>query len=165
MRRVLFNRQTVIAFVAGAAVTIGAVVSAAAVGMAGWQHGSMMDGMHSAAEVDAHVDHMLMHFYVEIDASDAQKAQISPLVKQAVNDILPLHSHLQAARTQAMQALTQTTIDRSSLETARQAHLQLADQASKRMVQLVGDVGDILTPTQRESLAAHLEQMHAMPKS
>jgi periplasmic protein CpxP/Spy len=165
MRRALFNRQTVIAFIAGAAVTIGAVVSAAAVAMAGWHHGSIMDGTHSAAEVDAHVDHMLKHFYVEIDATDAQKAQISPLVKQAVNDILPLHSQLQAARSQAMQALTQTTIDRTSLETARQAHLQLADQASKRMVQLVGDVGEILTPTQRKSLAARLEQMHAMPKS
>jgi protein CpxP len=51
------------------------------------------------------------------------------------------------------------------LETARQAHLQLADQASKRVVQMIGDVGDVLTPTQRKALAAHLEQLHAMPKS
>jgi Spy/CpxP family protein refolding chaperone len=133
--------------------------------MAAWHHGSIMDGTHSAAEVDAHVDHMLKHFYVEIDATDAQQAQIAPLVKQAVNDLLPLHAQLHAARAQAVQALTQATIDRASLETARQEHLQLADQASKRMVQLIGDVGDILTPTQRKALAAHWEQMHAMPKS
>jgi periplasmic protein CpxP/Spy len=165
MRRSLFNRQTVIAFVAGAAVTIGAVVSAAAVGMAAWHHGSIMDGTHSVAEVDAHVDHMLKHFYVEIDATETQKAEIGPLVKQAVNDILPLHSQLKTAHTQALQALTEDTIDRAALETARQAHLQLADQASKRMVQMIGDVGAVLTPTQRKALAAHLEQMHAMPKS
>jgi Spy/CpxP family protein refolding chaperone len=84
--------------------------------MGGWHHGMMMDGTHSAAEVSAHVDHMLKHFYVEIDATDAQKAQIAPLVKQAVNDLLPLHSQLQTAHTQVMQALMQTPIDRASLE-------------------------------------------------
>jgi len=35
---------------------------------------------------------MLKHLYVEIDATDAQKAQITPLVKQAVSDLLPLHT-------------------------------------------------------------------------
>jgi len=119
--------------------------------MGDWHHGMMMDGTHSAADVSAHVDHALKHFYVEIEATDAQKTQIGPLVKQAVNDLLPLHSQLQTARTQAMQALTQTTVDRTSLEAARVAHLQLAEQASKRIVQLIGDVGDVLTPTQRKA--------------
>ncbi len=163
--RVLFNRYTVLAFVAGAALAIGVGVSARAAAMAAWHHGSMMDGTHSTAEVNAHVDHVLKHFYVEIDATDAQKAQIGPLVKQAVDDLLPLHSQLHAAHEQAMQALTQTSVDRTSLETVRQEHLQLADQASKRMVQLIGDVGDVLTPAQRKAFAAHLDRMHAMPKS
>ena len=164
LRRLLFNRYTVLAFVAGAAVAIGVGVSARAAGMAAWHHGGVMDGTHSAAEVNAHVDHMLKHFYVEIDATDAQKAQIGPLVKQAVDDLLPLHSQLHAAHEQAMQALTQTTVDRTSLETVRQEHLQLAEQASKRMVQLIGDVGDLLSPAQRTALAAHLERMHGMPR-
>ena len=165
LRRRLFNRYTILAFFAGAAVAVGVGVSARAAGMAAWHHGSMLDGTHSAAEVDAHVEHVLKHFYVEIDATDAQKAQIGPLVKQAVDDLLPLHARLHAAHEQAVQALTQTTVDRTSLETVRQEHLQLADQASKRMVQLIGDVGDVLTPTQRQALADHLEKMHGMPKS
>ncbi len=45
-----------------------------------------------------------------------------------------------------MQALAQTPVDRAALETARAEHLQLADQASKRFVQLIADVGDVLTP-------------------
>jgi hypothetical protein len=45
----------------------------------------------------------------------------------------------------------------------RQQHLQLADQASKRLSQLIGDVGDVLTPAQRQALVAHLDKMHAMP--
>ena len=167
-RRSLFNRMTLIAFVAGAALAGGVAALASGSGgamhLGGWHHG-MMDGTHSAADVSAHVDHMLKHLYVEIDATDAQKAQIAPLVKSAVNDLLPLHAQLQTAHAQAVQGLTQTTVDRAALEAARVAHLQLADQASKRFVQLIADVGDVLTPAQRNALAAHVKQMHGMASS
>ncbi len=105
-RRSLFSRMTLIAFVAGAALA-GSIVAVAATGMGacGFHHG-MMSGPHSAADVSAHVDHVLKHLYVEIDATDAQKAQITPLVQQAVNDLLPMHAQLQAAHAQAIQALT-----------------------------------------------------------
>ena len=83
------------------------------------------------------------------------------MVKQAVNDLLPMHAQLQAAHEQVFQALMQTTADRTTLEAARVAHLQLADQASKRLTQLLADVDDVLTPAQRTALAAHLKQMHA----
>ena len=158
-RRSVFSRMTLIAFVAGAALA-GSIVAMAATGMGGFHHG-MMGGPHSAADFSAHVDHVLKHLYVEIDATDAQQAQITPLVKQAVNDLLPMHTQLQAAHAQAVQALTQSTVDRTALEAARVAHLQLADQASKRLTQLLADVDDVLTPAQRAALAAHLNQMHA----
>jgi protein CpxP len=162
-RRRFFDRRTLIAFAAGIAVTLGAGLSAAAVAMGGWHHSFVMDGTHSVAEVNAHVDHVLKHFYVEVDATESQKAQIGPLVKQAVDDLLPLHTQIRAARAQAELALTQTTVDRASLEAVRQQHLQLADQASKRVSQLIADVGDALTPAQRQSLIAHLDRLHAMP--
>ena len=164
-RRRLFDRRSLLAFAAGIAVTLGAGLSARAVAMGGWHHGSVMDATHSVAEVNAHVDHMLKHFYVEVDATEAQKAQIGPLVKQAVDDLLPLHTQVRAARVQAELALTQNTVDRASLEAVRQQHLQVAEQASKRLSQLIGDVGDALTPAQRQSLIAHLDRMHAMPAS
>lgn len=157
--RTLFNRQTVFAFLAGASLVGGIGAAAAAVAANGWHH--MMNG--SPADVAAHVDHVLKHFYVEIDATDAQKAKIGPLVQQAASDLLPMHTQLQAAHAQIIQGMTQPTVDRAALEAAREAHLQLADQASKRIVQLLGDVGDVLTPAQRNSLATHLEQLHGMP--
>jgi len=163
-RRRLFNRYTLVSFVAGAVLAAGVGASALA-GMGGFHHGTMMDGTHSAADVSAHVDHMLKHFYVEIDATDAQKAQIAPLVKQAVEDLMPLHAELHTAHTHAIQALTQANVDRGSLEAARAEHLQLADKASKRVTQLIADVGDVLTPPQRKALADHLERMHGMPHS
>jgi Spy/CpxP family protein refolding chaperone len=156
--RRLFNRYTLLAFVAGTSLTIG--VGALAVEGA-WHHGMMMlHGPHSAAEISAHVDHGLKHLYAEIDATDAQKAQIDPLVKQAVNDLVALHSQLDGAHGRFVQALLQTPVDRTALEAARASHIQFADQASKRIVQLIADVGDVLTPEQRKGLAAHLQKLH-----
>jgi periplasmic protein CpxP/Spy len=157
-RRSIFSRMTLVAFVAGAALA-GGIAAVAASGVGGMHHG-MMDGSHSAADVSAHVDHVLKHLYVEIDATDAQKAQITPLVNQAVADLLPMHAQLQAAHEQAFQALMQNTADRTALEAARVAHLQLADQASKRLTQLLADVDDVLTAAQRAALADHLKRMH-----
>ena len=159
-RRTFFNRMTVVAFIAGVALAggIAAVAGAAAMGAGGWHHG--MNGGHGTADISAHVDHMLKHLFVEVDATDAQQAQITPLVKQAMADLLPLHTQLQAAHTQAIQALTQDTVDRTALESARVAHIQLADQASKRLVQLIADVDEVLTPAQRSALAVHLQKMH-----
>jgi len=155
----LLNRYTVAAFLAGAGMMAGIGVLAAQ-GMGAMSHGMMMDSSATPAEVSAHVDHMLKHLYVEIDATPAQQAQIGPLVQQAVTDLLPLRSQLRADHDQFVTALTQTTVDRNSLETARATHLQLADQASKRIVQLLGDVGSVLTPTQRQALVNHLQQLH-----
>jgi len=159
-RRSVFSRMTLIAFAAGA-VLAGGIVAVAATGMdaSGFHHG-MTGGTYSPADVSAHVDHVLKHLYVEIDATDAQQAQITPLVQQAVTDLLPMRTQLQAAHAQALQALTQNTVDRGALEAARVAHLQLADQASKRLTQLLGDVDEVLTPAQRSALAAHLKQLH-----
>jgi protein CpxP len=157
-RRSIFSRMTLVAFVAGAALA-GGIAAVAASGVGGMHHG-MMDGTHSAADVSAHIDHVLKHLYVEIDATDAQKAQIAPLVNQAVTDLMPLRAQLQAAHEQAFQALMQNTADRAALEAARVAHLQLADQASKRLTQLLADVDDVLTAAQRAALADHLKRMH-----
>ena len=163
----LFNRYTIAAFIAGAGLMAGIGAVAQGAGMGAMHHGMMLSANASPAEVSAHVDHMLKHLYVEIDATPAQQAQIGPLVQQAVTDLLPLRPQLQAGHTQFVQALTQSTIDRNAMETARESQLQLADQGSKRIVQLLGDVGNVLTPAQRQSLATHLQQMHggAAPQS
>lgn len=162
-RRLLLNRYTVLAFIAGAGLSAGVAALAQSGGMSALHHGMMMSG--NPSDMSAHVDHVLKHLYVEIDATDAQKAQIDPLVRQAMSDLMPLHSQAQSAHTQFIQALTQPTLDRNSLEAAREAHMQLAAQASKRFVQLIGDVGDILTPAQRQALANHIQKLHGMPGS
>jgi Spy/CpxP family protein refolding chaperone len=161
-RQTRFNRMTLIAFLAGATLAGGAAALAGAPGLNHGHHGMTMHGTHSEADARAHVDHVLKHFYAEVDATDAQKAQIGPLVKQAVNDLLPLHKQLQAAHAQAIEGLTQPNVDRAALESARETHMQLADQASRRLVQLFADVSEVLTPVQRTALAEHLKHLHGM---
>jgi periplasmic protein CpxP/Spy len=161
-RRSLLKRATFIAFIAGGALAAGVAALASGSDFGGCHRGMMLGGTHSAADVSAHVDHVLKHLYVEIDATDAQKAQIEPLVKQAVDDLLPLQTQIQTAHAQAIAGLTQATIDRAALENARAAHLQLVDQASTRLTRLLADVGDVLTPAQRVGLAAHVKKMHGL---
>ena len=163
IRRLFLNRYTALAFIAGAGLSAGVAALAQSNGMATLHHGMMMSA--NPADMSAHVDHVLKHLYVELDATDAQKAQIDPLVKQAMTDLMPLHTQAQSAHTQFLQALTQPTVDRNSLEAARETHMQLAEQASKRFVQLIGDVGNVLTPAQRQALANHIQKLHGMPGS
>ena len=160
--RLVFNRQILLAFVAGAAVSggVAALAQSAGAGMHGFHHGSMMSG--NPADMAAHIDQVVQHLYVEINATDAQKAQIDPMVKQAVEDLTALHSQADNTHQQFVRAFTQDPIDRNALEAAREAHIQLADQASRRIAQLVGDVGSVLTPAQRQKVAAHLQEMHGM---
>ena len=159
LRRRLFSRYTVLAFVAGAALAVGVGASARSVGMAGWHHGSMLDGTHSAADVNGHVEHMLKHFYVEIDATEAQKQKLDPIVKQAAKDLLPLRAKMHEARKQGTALLSAETVDRAAIESFRVQQLQLADTASKRFSQALTDVAEVLTPAQRKDLAQRLEKM------
>ncbi|RFP18499.1 MULTISPECIES: Spy/CpxP family protein refolding chaperone [unclassified Duganella] len=149
----IFNRQTVAAFLLGSTLVVG-------VGAFAVERHMGMGGSHAAIDSSAHMDHMLKHLYVEVDATDAQKAKIEPLLKAAMADIKPLHEQVHQLHAQLIQQMSAATIDRSALETTRASGLALADQASKRIVQLLADVGDTLTPAQRQKLADHLGKMH-----
>ncbi|MFA9219121.1 MAG: Spy/CpxP family protein refolding chaperone [Sphingomonadaceae bacterium] len=146
------NRQTIAAFLLGSALVAGAGAFAV-------DHRMGMQAMH-AGDPAAHADHVLKHLYAELDASENQKAKIDPLVKQAMQDLQPLHQQLHAAHSKALQTLTETGMDRAAMEASRLQLMQLADQASKRVVQLIADVGEVLTPAQRQKLAEHLGKMH-----
>ena len=71
------------------------------------------------AKLDAHLDRMLQHLYVEVDATDAQKQQLGPIVKAAARDLLPMRDRMRDARLQAVALLSQPSIDRAALEALR----------------------------------------------
>src|SRR5262245_12633172 len=134
-RRRFFWWAATATVIAGLAAGIGARAFAQGGGHCGWQRGGFMGGALDPATLDAHLDRALKHVYVEIDATDAQKQQLGPIVKAAANDLLPLRTQMRAARRQAAELLSQERIDRAALETLRADQLKLADQASKRFAQ------------------------------
>jgi Spy/CpxP family protein refolding chaperone len=103
---------------------------------------------------------MLKHLYVEVDATDAQKQRLGPIVKAAARDLLPLRDRMRDARLQAVALLSQPSIDRAALEALRANQLQLAEQASKRLTQALADAADVLTPEQRKQLAERVTRWH-----
>lgn len=146
----IINRQSVAAFLLGSALVAGAGAFAVERHM-----GGPGAGMASAE----HLERMTTHLYKAVDASEAQKAAIEPLVKAAVADLKPMHEQLFQIHRQVASLLAAPSIDRAALENTRASGIALADRASQRLVRLMADVGDSLSPAQRQKLAEHLGKM------
>jgi Spy/CpxP family protein refolding chaperone len=158
-RRRFLRRAAVATLIAGVATAIGAQAFAHG-GFGRWHRGGFMGAPLDPARLDEHLDRMLKHLYVEVDATDAQKQQLAPIVKAAAHDLLPLRARFHDARRQAIELLSQPTIDRAALELLRAEQFSLADQTSKRFVQALADVADVLTPAQRKQVAERLGRRH-----
>ncbi|HET9854697.1 MAG TPA: periplasmic heavy metal sensor [Methylomirabilota bacterium] len=161
-RRRFFRRAAITAVLAIVATATGIGVTALAHGHGGggWHRGGFMGAHLDPARLDEHLDRMLKHLYVEVDATDAQKLQLAPIVKAAARDLLPMRDRMRDARQQAVALLSQPTIDRGALKALRANQLQMAEQASRRFTQALADVADVLTPEQRKQLAERAGRWH-----
>jgi Spy/CpxP family protein refolding chaperone len=159
-RRRFFRRAAIATVIAALATGVGLKALAYGHGGGGWHRGAFMGDHLDPAKLDAHLDRMLKHLYVEVDATDAQQQQLGPIVKAAARDLLPMRDRMRDARLQAVALLSQPTIDRPALEALRANQLQLAEQASKRLTQALADVADVLTPEQRKQLAERMGRWH-----
>jgi periplasmic protein CpxP/Spy len=118
----------------------------------GWHHGGFMGGPEDSASIQDHVDRVVKHLAVEIDATAEQQEELRAIITAAVEDLQPLHQQARAAHQQAHDLLTQPTIDRDALEKVRSEQIALWDGASKRITQAIADAADVLTPEQRQRL-------------
>ena len=117
------------------------------------RHGPM-----DPAQIEQHLDRMLKHLYVEIDATEEQKQRLAPIVKEAARDLAPLREKFHATRAQAVALLTQDRIDPAAIESLRAEKLRLADDASRRLTRALTEAAEVLTPAQRKELAARFER-------
>src|SRR5712691_1930676 len=156
-RRRFFKRAAIATLIGGIAAGIG-IKAFAQGGGCGWHRGGFAAGPLDPAQVDEHLDRMLKHLYVEIDATEEQKQKLAPIVKRAAKDLLPLRERIREARGKALELLTQDSVDRTAIEALRAEHLQLAEQASRRVAQSLADAAEVLTPAQRKELAARVEK-------
>jgi Spy/CpxP family protein refolding chaperone len=143
-------------------IALGSALAIVAAGI-GWKIGAHHHGWHNHRAIDpermdARLERMLGRFYSRIDATEAQKQKLGPIVKTAVKDLLPARDRLRATRRQAVELLNAETVDRAAIERLRAEQLRLADDASKRLTQAIGDAAEVLTPAQRKDLAARIER-------
>jgi len=158
--RLLRGRPIVYAAVLALAATGGASAFA-------WAHGAgdaqamTLDANANPADLADHVARMSEHIYTKVGATDAQKAQLDPIFAQAASDLAALHAQFGTGHDQALELLSKNTIDRAALENARAEQMRLADEASRRMVQLLADVAEVLTPAQRKLFVDGIKEHHA----
>jgi periplasmic protein CpxP/Spy len=156
-----FSRRAVIATaIAGISAVIGVKAIAHAGGHWGWQRASFMGAPLDPVKLDERLDRMLKHLYVEIDATEAQRQQLAPIVKSAARDLLPVRARIHEARRQAVELLSRESVNRAALEALRVDQFKLVEQASMRLTQALADVADILTPEQRKQLAERIGRWH-----
>jgi Spy/CpxP family protein refolding chaperone len=111
-------------------------------------HGGFM-GPLDPAMIEDRADRMVRHLAIEIDATAEQQDKLRAVVKAAVKDLVPMREQAQAARRQARELLTRTSIDRAEIEKFRAEQIARADAASRRLAQAIADAAEILTPEQR----------------
>ena len=97
----------------------------------------------------------------DIDASPEQQDRVNAIVAGAVDDLFRLRERHQQNRDAFHRQLGGATIDRAALEEIRKSEMGVADEASKRLVQALADVSDVLTPEQRQALAERIHRHHA----
>lgn len=126
----------------------------------GWHHGGRWGGHGemNAEDMQAHLDFMVDRFARHADATPEQKTKIAAIAKAAATDLRPLRQQLQEAHEKALALFRQPTIDRGAAEALRAEQIARADAASKRLIQAVADVADVLTPEQRAKMADHFSR-------
>jgi len=148
-----FRRITLGAGILGG---IGALLSARALaqGRGGW-HGPM-----DPADMDRHIERMVKHLAVEVDATPEQQQKLAAIAKDAARDLAPLRAEAKEARRQAIELLSAPNVDRAAIEQLRAGKIQHADTASRRIASALADAAEVLTPEQRKTLAERVSRWH-----
>lgn len=140
----------------------GAAVSAHAQG-----HNRGMDGAGGASGAPGvmmfggppeHVARAVDHLLDGLAATDAQRSQIKQIAQAAAADLKAQHEAGRSLRERGMQIFTVPVIDAAAAESVRQQMLVQHDQASKRTLQAMLDIGNVLTPEQRAKFGERLKQ-------
>ena len=111
------------------------------------------------ARVEERADRMTRHVAIEIDANNEQLDKLRAIVKGAVRDLLPMREKSLALRQRAQALLIAPAVDRAAIEQFRVEQMAIADAASKRFAQAIGDTAEVLTPEQRRQLHDRLIEL------
>jgi Spy/CpxP family protein refolding chaperone len=161
-RRILYALMGSAALVAAVAVVVGAQPLVAAIqdgagfhrpGRGGWGHHRMTP---EAAKEHAQI--AAKWALRGIDANEVQQEKVNKVLGGAIDDLFRLKEQHQANREAFAAQLGGASIDRAALEEIRKSEMALADEASRRFVEAMADVAEVLTPEQRQQLLDHVHR-------
>lgn len=89
----------------------------------------------------------------EVGASAEQRSHIEQITARARADLASERDAGRSLREQALQVFAQPTLDPAAAEALRQQQLAWHDRRSQRMLQAMLDIGEVLTPGQRQQWA------------
>lgn len=115
----------------------------------------------SDADIEAHVERVVKHAAIEIDATQEQQEKVTALVTAVAKDLKPVHDRMRATGMEIRDLLLADTIDRAALEQLRADRLADAEQISKALVGVLADAADVLSSEQRKQLSELIEQFHS----
>lgn len=127
----------------------------------GW-HGGRRHSEMSPEEMGKHIERMVKHVSIEIDATDEQEARLITLAKSLAEDMMPVRKDMRAAGKEIQNILTAPTIDRAALESLRSARMAQMEEISKNLSNALADAAEVLTAEQRRIVAERIEQFRSM---
>jgi len=95
-----------------------------------------------------------------VNATEEQRHRVKTILAGTLQEIAPFREQHRKNRQAFIEGLTQPSVDRAALEQLRRSELELAENASARIVQALADVADVLTPEQRAALVRLAERFH-----
>ena len=119
--------------------------------------GLEVGGMTMFGGSPRHLDSMLDG----LDATDVQRARIKQIAAAAAVDLKVRRDADRGLREKGMQLFTASNVDAAAAESLRQQMSEQHDQASKRTLQAMLDVANVLTPEQRYKLGERMKTQRA----
>jgi protein CpxP len=114
----------------------------------------------SAQEVEEHLGDKLEHLLDAVDATDAQRTQISARVKKLAPELFVLMGEGRELRTQLKTALLSDKLDAARIEELRGRLDVLTDKLLDTGMDGLVSVSEVLTPAQRKQVADKLARLH-----
>ncbi|MGE3645843.1 MAG: Spy/CpxP family protein refolding chaperone [Beijerinckiaceae bacterium] len=125
-------------------------------GRYGWHRG--FDPATMGPRIDFGVDMILGR----VGANEDQKKKVASTIKGIAQQAPDFRKGNMEAREQMLKLLKAEKFDKVELERLRAERIKAIDEASKKVVQALGEVADTLTPKQRQELVELAEKRRRM---
>lgn len=170
------SRSNVVWSVRGRALVLGTALAISTLAASGaWAHGMRPDAgpqgpgmgapMGPLAGVllhdPAHLDRRLERLGERLNLQPEQRTQLRSIAQRTAQDVAPLREQAQQLRDERRRLWTQPTLDEAAITALRERSTALHAQLAQRIEQGLLEAVRVLTPEQRQRLAAFTAQRGA----